>query len=121
MVTTMKPFDLEAAKNGAPVVTRKGFPVRIICFDRKQQEYPLIALILYPSGEEAVVVYTGMGLSGPKDFDLFMAPVKREGWINLYQFGVNLRGGLVYKNRELAIKDVDDEALVATVRIEWEE
>lgn len=30
-----KPFNLEAAKNGAAVVTRKGFPVRIICFDKK--------------------------------------------------------------------------------------
>lgn len=40
----MKPFDLEAAKNGAPVCTRGGRKVKIICFDRKG-EFPIVALV----------------------------------------------------------------------------
>ena len=40
----MKPFNLELAKQGHPVVTRKGQPVRIICFDRKGVQ-PIVALI----------------------------------------------------------------------------
>ena len=35
MEKKLKPFDLEAAKAGAKVITRDGRPVRIICFDRK--------------------------------------------------------------------------------------
>lgn len=40
-----KPFDVEAAKNGAKVETRDGRSVRIICYDRKFS-CPIIALIL---------------------------------------------------------------------------
>ncbi len=43
MEIKFKPFDLEAAKNGAPVVTRDGQPVRIICFD-KQGGCPIVVL-----------------------------------------------------------------------------
>lgn len=40
-----KPFDLEAAKAGAKVVTRDGRQVRIICFDKKDPQYPIVALV----------------------------------------------------------------------------
>lgn len=40
----MKPFDLEAAKRGEPVVTRDGRPVRIICFDANS-DAPIVALV----------------------------------------------------------------------------
>lgn len=32
---TLKPFDLEAAKQGKPVCTRDGRKARIVCFDLK--------------------------------------------------------------------------------------
>lgn len=41
----MKPFDLEAAKNGAPVCTRNGKKARIICFDRKVLDYEIVAIL----------------------------------------------------------------------------
>lgn len=37
----MKPFDLELAKAGHPVQTRDGRPVRIICYDRKDNAHHL--------------------------------------------------------------------------------
>ena len=40
----MKPFDLEAAKTGAPVETRNGKPARIVCFDAAGPE-PLVVLL----------------------------------------------------------------------------
>ena len=40
----MREFDLSAAKAGAPVCTRDGMEARIICFDRVDLEYPIIAL-----------------------------------------------------------------------------
>lgn len=39
----MKPFNLELAKQGHPVITRNGKKARIICFDRKGE--PIVALI----------------------------------------------------------------------------
>lgn len=41
----MKPFNLQQAKNGAPVCTKNGHKVRIICFDKKGTEYPIAAFI----------------------------------------------------------------------------
>lgn len=41
----MKPFDIELAKAGHPVCTRSGNPVRIVCFDKKNTKYPIMALI----------------------------------------------------------------------------
>lgn len=40
-----KPFNVEEAKNGARVERRDGKPVRIICYDRVDTAYPIIALI----------------------------------------------------------------------------
>ena len=46
-----KPFNVEEAKNGARVERRDGKPVRIICYDRVDTAYPIIALIKYHNGE----------------------------------------------------------------------
>ena len=48
----MKPFNLEKSKAGAPVITRDGHEVRIICFDRKSQtNHQIVALLKYGSFE----------------------------------------------------------------------
>lgn len=50
----MKPFNLEAALRGEPVVTRQGEPVlEIICFKSKDIPYPVQVVVLnpYPSEE----------------------------------------------------------------------
>lgn len=43
----MKNFDLEAARRGAAVCTRGGFPVRIICWDMKCKSYGDMDRIVY--------------------------------------------------------------------------
>ena len=40
-----KPFDAEAAKRGARVETKDGQPVRILCYDRVDINYSIVALI----------------------------------------------------------------------------
>ena len=40
---TLKPFDLQQAKDGKPVCTRDGRKARIICFDRVG-DFPIVAL-----------------------------------------------------------------------------
>lgn len=54
----MRTFDLEAAKAGAPVCTRDGEEVRIICFDRICRSFPIIALRRSSDNEECVVTFT---------------------------------------------------------------
>lgn len=58
----MEPFDLEAAKAGAPVCMRDGMEARIICFDRVDLEYPIIALYKTELGIEHVRSFSPNGL-----------------------------------------------------------
>lgn len=46
-----KPFDAEAAKNGAKVETREGRSVRILCYDKATAAYPIVGLVNYESVE----------------------------------------------------------------------
>lgn len=41
----MKKFNLKLAKGGAKVCTKSGKEVRILAFDRKSNNFPIVALI----------------------------------------------------------------------------
>lgn len=58
----MKPFNLEKAKAGKPVVDFYGDPVRILCFDLKNDETPIVAIRINMFGEEEVRLYSNEGL-----------------------------------------------------------
>ena len=84
----MKPFDLEAAKAGAPIVTRDGRPARFIAHvGEAQPSQRLVVLIdggVYTKFEDGS--YLGRpGRGGETGNDLFMAPTKRAVWVNLYK------------------------------------
>lgn len=70
-----KPFDLDAAKNGARLVTRDGCPARIVCWDRKNDSRKLIALVDSKCKED-VVTLTNNGCfysnGAPHECDLFI-------------------------------------------------
>lgn len=124
----MKPFDLEAAKNGAAVCTRDGRDARIICFDRKLDcnsvERQIIALI-ERDYKEILEIFTKDGKCrsiGDSGSDLFMKSVKKEGWINIYPGVYKSRlacSSDVYNSKEYA-KSVAADGEIC-VRIEWEE
>jgi hypothetical protein len=59
----IKPFDLEAYKNGAKVKTRDGHEVRIICTDSKCPIFPIVALVKTNNDKEVVISYTYEGKS----------------------------------------------------------
>ena len=68
MKTKRIDFDIDLAKKiqageaKGRIVTREGFPARIICWDKKCDEYPIVALIMaYEGNNEAVNVYTASG------------------------------------------------------------
>lgn len=57
----MKNFDLEAAKRGAAVCTRREQDVRIVCFDRLDSVYPIVGLCRNNNGSEFIEIYTSAG------------------------------------------------------------
>lgn len=80
----MKPFDLEAAKRGDPIMTRDGRPVKFIAHVPYAREGDRVVMLF-----EDVVLW--LGKSGhfylskePHHYDLFMAPRKRTVWVNVY-------------------------------------
>ena len=115
----MKDFNLELAKAGHPVITRDGREVKIIYFN-KGGGYPLIGIV----DDDEIKTFTNEGKfreSVNSDSDLFMATVKKQGWINLYVNNNNSNyAGSVYKTEEGA-KGNCTPATVATIPIEWEE
>lgn len=116
----LKPFDLEAAKEGKPVCTRDGRKARIICFDVKAKK-PIAALITNDDTEEAHFYYD----NGRSDqyqeyrYDLMMLPEKKEGWVNVYKDG--LLDTKSYNTKKEAFDKASLRDYVDTVKISWEE
>jgi len=130
-----KPFDLEAAKNGAPVCTRDGRAVRILCYDKAtnaRNHRTIVALIQNSENNgEYVEEYYSNGNSccdsnDMCDCDLMMAPVKYKKWMNIYRIG-GVRNperltAEIYGTEEEALKHKDDyTGYITTKDIEWEE
>lgn len=124
----MKEFSLEEyLKNpDREVVTRDGRKVRIICTDRKGAT-PIIALV--NSGVSGELCYSfcpdGKTYENYKsEIDLFFAPEKHEGWINIHKWpdGVRDTDGIIYHTK-LDIPDMPPVGVqrVSTIKIEWEE
>ena len=123
----MKQFNLEEyLANPRKVITRDGRNARIICTDAKNN-YPIVALIETPNGKERQPCgykEDGTYIIGEKSpCDLFFAPEKHEGWLNIYrnESGFYLRGN--YKSKEEAdeVAKANYKTFCATVKIEWEE
>lgn len=122
----MKKFNLQEAKAGKPVCTRDGKNARIICFDRKNLDnYPIVALV-DNNGYEAHYYYTNKGnfKSYAEDsLDLFMAPEKHVGWVNIYggERGDRLPSNIFNTEEEAVAIGKDYRTYITTTKIEWEE
>ena len=121
----MKPFNLDEylANPNRKVVTRDGRDVRIICTDFDNPYYPVICEIKgykwplsFATNGEAI---KGRQLSG----DLFFAPEKHEGWINILRYEKHICPMVcIYDSKEKAEENANiGRNCVATVKIEWEE
>lgn len=127
----MKEFTLEEyLKNpNRKIVTRDGRKVRIICTDRVCMYYPIVALV--GNNAEDVFTYTesGKSLAGSKCLELFFAPVKHEGWVNVYYNGYCYRFDNNYpfatekeaKDNSLAPNVEIGYEYVGTTKVEWED
>ena len=121
----MKQFNLDEylANPSRKVVTGDGRNVRIICTNRKNKCYPIVALIEAVGGEEDILCYPRNGAYPTcKKVDLSFAPERKEGWVNLYRGNIDYIGGCVYTSKEEAEENIGNkETYVATIKIEWEE
>lgn len=121
----MKQFNLdEYLKNpNRKVITRDGHDVRIVCTDCKNYEYPTVALVTCDD-DEFVVNCTKEGkchTSNKYKYDLFFAPEKHEGWINLYKDDDIVYASMdTFKTKKEA-ESASCSTCIATVKIEWEE
>ena len=125
----MKQFNLEEyLKNPSKkVVTRMGRKVRIICTDREDSIYPIVALVKDDNRKlDVLVTYTKDGI--PADYNeayytLFFAPEKKSGWINLYKINSTISPGpQAYNTKEEAESVAGDKSYyITTIKIEWEE
>ena len=113
------------------VVTRDGRKVKIISTDMNCENYPIVALVQICDKyyTERVNTYTKDGrldIERPYRDDLFFAPEKHEGWVNLYkwlgkEYAYHL--GNVYNSKAEAENGSSNNnyKYIATIRIEWEE
>ena len=124
----MKQFNLKEylANPSRKLVTRDGRNARIICTNRRDLNFPIIALIENISGGgEKSCSYTkdGTHYTDCSDiFDLFFAPEKHEGWINVYKSwttSASFYCDFVFDSKEEA--KMKSGGAIATVKIEWED
>ena len=122
----MEQFSLEKylANPSRKLVTRDGRNARIICTDMKSTTYPVVALREDGSGYEQIFTFSKNGeyaVNEPSRNDLFFAPEKHEGWVNVYEEGTNrYLDGCICVTKEEA-KRIRGYGYITTIKIEWEE
>ena len=125
----MKQFNLEEyLKNPSrKVVTRNGRKVnRFLCTDARGQ-YPIVALVeALDDDKESAFSYTKDGHFYPgeeHDYNLFFAPEKHEGWVNLYRDirDITYVGGIYTSEKEAKENMYFPSRYITTIKIEWEE
>ena len=122
----MEQFNLEEyLKNpNRKIITRDGRDARIICTDRRNLiDHPIIALVLnITESAERDYKYDINGKTFDyidSELDLFFAPIKYEGWINICR---NNRECYIYTTEEEAkISAIGLDNYITTIKIEWEE
>ena len=130
----MKEFDLKKALNGAPICTRKGIPASIVQFNYNILKGTDIIVSFKDCNGFKTIKYTTGGKAKDgmynEDYDLFMATIKKEGWINIYLVGDGSNknvypGATIYTDKDAAAmaatNDGTDLIYLSTAKVTWEE
>lgn len=97
----MKPFDLEAAKRGEPLVTRDGRKATFVA--HTPQCAVACRVWVHVEGEASLLGFYENGLMSPRredGWDLFMAPKTRTLYVNLYCSDFGYSTGSVFDSAE---------------------
>lgn len=125
----MKQFSLDEFKKNPSrkIVTRDWRTVRIICTDF-QSDKPIIGLVkdkeenkerAYNFSEDGKQYLTEDVVGS--NLDLFFVPIKKEGWVNIYQDN-KFKWNSIFDTKEEAEeigKSLDN--YITTIKIEWEQ
>lgn len=130
----MKPFNLEEAKAGKPVCTRDGRDVRILCFDVKNENFPIIALVHNSIGNvEYDCSYTNDRFCVSSEHesidDLMMKGEKKQGWLAIYRSRHNKDGRVggtthLFSSKEeveILLRKMGVTDICEIKQIEWED
>lgn len=125
----MKQFNLqEYLKNPSrKIVTRDWRTVRIICTDF-QSDKPIIGLVKdKEENKERAYNFSEDGRQYPTEdvvesnLDLFFVPIKKEGWVNIYQDN-KLKWNSIFDTKEKAEEiGKSSDNYITTIKIEWEQ
>lgn len=120
MEKKLKPFDLEAALNGAEVVTRSGKQVSELVYLKtiRNSPYKVVASI-----DGDLETYSDQGAYNSdtsSELDLFMKPQQITKWVNIYSTtsGHLSCGGSLFDTKEKAQKFL--EGAIDTIQITFE-
>ncbi len=116
----MKPFNLQAALSGAPVQTRDGRPVKIAGHNGAANEPNVVAG--WMNGRVYGWYVNGKMVIHDTTDDLFMAPEKKIGWINVYPknaYHPDSVSAFLWNSEEEARCNANEPGAIA-VKIEWE-
>jgi hypothetical protein len=98
-----------------PVRTAGGFPARLICVDRKQSGFPIIAVAGHFDEEIIECTLEGRVSSlTSKTMDIVNVPVRKSSFGNLYKDG----GRSGYSSRDLADKSAGSDRIAILEIIE---
>ena len=121
----MKQFSIEEyLKNPSrKVITRDGRAVKIYCTNYYIGNRCIIAEIEGDSFSQPFYRNGKVQAGESNPSDLFFAPEKHEGWINLHKNGqTRVFPSYIYQTKEDAEKyGVGKDSYITTVKIEWEE
>ena len=106
------------------VVTREGRPVRILCTDLDDNDYPVAAVV----GNFHVDKYTAEGIfhAGEETkYDLFFASEKHEGWVIISKLPFTDSFEIfpeIFATKEEAVRVWEDNPGIkcSIIKIEWE-
>ena len=118
----MKPFNLERTLAGDPVITRAGRTVKIA--GHNPDAAPTEQLVGWVDEHPCYWYFSGKYLQDIESkLDLFMTPIKKTGWINLYRCSDNtlLTGGAIYDTEDEAHRIRATAPNTHTIKITWEE
>ncbi len=123
--THLKPFNLERALAGDPVVTRAGVKIIRIVHLPEIIDSELKVLTVWENGEQYFYQEDGIynrHIGVEESYDLFMAPFIKTGYANIYPAGDKrflAEIGPVWATEELA--NAHSAGRITCVPISWEE
>ena len=122
----MKPFNIKEHLEHPEwkVVTREGEPVRILCTDLDDNDYPVAAA----TKNRHVDKYTAEGIldaGNETKYDLFFAPEKHEGWVIISKLPFTDSFEIfpeIFATKEEAVRVWEGSPRIkcSIIKIEWE-